>query len=80
METAKKYAEKLSGIVMPYLLCAVMLSAALSIYTEETFDIYTAAAAVLAAAFFAMLEFFRKKKLGGLFYFGTLIIVGIVPN
>ena len=80
METAKKYAEKLSGFVMPYLLCAVMLSAALNIYTEETFDIYTAAAAVLAAALFALFEFFRRKKFGGLFYFGTLILVGIVPN
>lgn len=80
METAKKYAEKLSGFAMPYLLCAVMLSAALSIYTEETFDIYTADAAVLAAAFFVMFEFFRKKKFGGLFYLGTLIIVGIVPS
>ena len=80
METAKKYAEKLSGIVMPYLLCAVMLSAALYIYTEETFDKYTAAAAVLAAAFFAVFEFLRKKKFGGLFYFGVLILVGSVPN
>ncbi|MDE7288136.1 MAG: hypothetical protein K2N71_01360 [Oscillospiraceae bacterium] len=80
METAKKYAEKLSGFVMPYLLCAVMLSAALNIYTEEVFDIYTAAAAVLAAALFAVLEFFRRKKFGGLFYFGTLILVSTVPN
>lgn len=80
METAKKYAERLSGFIMPYLLCAVMLSAALNIYTEETFDIYTAAAAVLAAAFFAVFEFFRKKKFGGLFYFGALILIGTVPN
>lgn len=80
METAKKYAEKLSGFVMPYMLCAVMLSAALNIYTEEAFDIHTAAAAVLTAAFFALLEFFRRKKFGGLFYFGTLILVGTVPN
>ena len=80
MDTAKKYAEKLSGFAMPYLLCAVMLSAALNIYTEEVFDIYTAAAAALAAALFALLEFFRKKKFGGLFYFGTLILVGAVPN
>lgn len=80
METAKKYAEKLSGFAMPYLLCAVMLSAALNIYTDEFFDINTAAAAVLAAAFLALFEFFRKKKFGGLFYFGTLILVGTVPN
>ena len=80
METAKKYAEKLSGFVMPYLLCAVMLSAALNIYTKETFDIYTVAAAVLAAALFAVFEFFRKKKFGGLFYFGTLILVLSIPN
>lgn len=80
METAKKYAGKLSGIVMPYLLCAVMLSAALNIYTEEFFDIYTAAAAVLAAALFALFEFFRKKKFGGLLYFGALILVSFVPR
>lgn len=80
METAKKYAEKLSGFVMPYMLCAVMLSAALNIYTEEAFDIHTAVAAVLAAAFFALLEFFRRRKFGGLFYFGALILVGTVPN
>lgn len=80
METAKKYAEKLSGFAMPYLLCAVMLSAALSIYTEKIFDINTAAAAVLTAAFFVMLEFFRKKKFGGVFYFGTLVLVSFVPN
>lgn len=80
METVKKYVQGLSGFVMPYLLCAVMLSAALNIYTEETFDIFTAAAAVLAAAFFALLEFFRRQKFGGLFYFGTLILIGIVPR
>lgn len=80
METAQKYAEKLSGFILPYLLCAVMLSAALNIYTEEAFDIYTAAAAVLAAALFALLEFFRRRKFGGLFYFGTLVFVGAVPN
>lgn len=80
METAKKYAEKLSGLILPYLLCAVMLSAALNIYTENAFDIYTAAAAVFAAALFALLEFLRKKKFGGLFYFGILILMGTVPN
>ncbi|MDE6596869.1 MAG: hypothetical protein K2K44_12785, partial [Oscillospiraceae bacterium] len=80
METAKKYAGKLSAFVLPYLLCAVMLSAALNIYTEEAFDIYTAAAAVMAAAFFALLEFFRRRKFGGVFYFGALILVGAVPN
>lgn len=80
METAKKYAEKLSGFVLPYLLCAVMLSAALDIYTENAFDIYTAAAAVLAAAFFALFEFLRRIKFGGLMYFGVLVLVGTVPN
>lgn len=80
METAKKYAEKLSGFILPYMLCAVMLSAALNIYTEKAFDIYTAAAAVLAAAFFALFEFFRRQKFGGVFYFGTLVLVSTVPN
>lgn len=80
MDTAKKYAEKLSGFVMPYLLCAAMLSAALSVYTEETFDIYTAAAAVLAAAFFALFERLRRLKFGGLLYFGILIFVGNFPS
>lgn len=80
METAKKYSEKLSGLIMPYLLCAVMLSAALNVYTDRAFDIYTAAAAVLAAALFAALEFFKSKKLGGLLFFGTIILVGLIPN
>lgn len=80
MDTAKKYAEKLSGFIMPYLLCAVMISAALYIYTDEFFDIYTAAAAALSAAFFALFEFFRKKKFGGLLYFVVLILVGAAPN
>lgn len=80
MEKIKSCSEKLSGVMMPYLLCAVMLSAALNIYTEEAFDKYTAAAALLAAALFALLEFFRKIKFGGLFYLGTLLLVGTIPN
>lgn len=80
METAKKYAGKLSGIAMPYMLCAVMLSAALNIYTEEVFDIYAVGAAVFAAALFALFEFFRSKKLGGLLYIGTAVLIGFVPR
>ncbi|MCM1381154.1 MAG: DUF3488 and transglutaminase-like domain-containing protein, partial [Muribaculaceae bacterium] len=80
METAKKYAAKLSGLVLPYLLCGVMLSAALNVYTEETFDIYTAAAAVFAAALFALLEFFRTKKFGGLLYMGAAVLTVNLPR
>lgn len=80
MDTAKKYAEMLSGLILPYLLCAVMLSAALNIYTEEVFDIYTAAAAVTAAAFFALFERLRRLNFGGLIYFGILILVSNIPS
>lgn len=65
---------------MPYLLCALMMSAALNIYTENVFDGYTAAAAVWTAAVFALLGELRRVKLGGLLYLAAVFLTGLLPG
>lgn len=80
MGTVKKCAERLSGVIMPYLLCAVMMSAALNIYTDNVFDGWTAAAAVWTAALFAFLGKLRRVKLGGLLYTVIVILMGMTPG
>lgn len=81
MEKVKIYAEKLNGFIMPYLLCASLMSAALSIYTENVFDGYTAAAAVWMAALFALFGILRRHKYGGLLYLAAVVAaVGFMPG
>lgn len=68
-------------IFLLWLLCAVSVSASLYIYTENVIDIYTIAGAAAAAVLIKFYDFLRSKKLGGLIYFGTLIILGMtVPS
>ena len=76
----KNAAEKLKGIILPFLLCTVIISASLNIYTENTFDIYTAAAVVWTAVLFALFSRLKKMKFGGLAYTAILICIGFVPN
>lgn len=80
MGTVKKYAERLSGVIMPYLLCAVMMSAALNIYTDKVFDGWTAAAAVWTAALFALFGKLRRFKLGGLVYTAIALLMLMTPG
>lgn len=80
MERVKSLWERLSGVLMPYLLCAAIMSAALNVYTENTFDGYTAAAAVWTAAVFALLGKLRRVKLGGLLYLGVGFLTLLTPG
>lgn len=80
MEKIRKYAERLGDFLLPFLLCGVIMSAALYIYTENVFDWYTALAVVLTAACFAVFEQLRKIKFGGIFYFALLILMSFTPN
>lgn len=81
MEKVKIYAEKLNGVIMPFLLCAALMSAALSVYTENVFDGYTAAAAVWMAALFALFGRLRRHKYGGLLYMAAAgAATGILPG
>lgn len=80
MENIRKYAEKLLDLLLPFLLCAVSMSAALYIYTENAVDQYTVLAAALTAVCFAVFEKLRKIKLGGLFYFIIMIAVSFAPR
>lgn len=70
----KKHGE----IFLLWLLCAVSVSASLYIYTENTIDIYTLAGAAAAAGLIKFFDFLRSKKLGGLIYLSTLIVLGMV--
>lgn len=64
-----------------WLLCAVSVSASLYIYTENVIDIYTIAGAAIAAVLIKFFDFLRSRKLGGLIYFGTLIVLSMtVPS
>ncbi|MDE5578078.1 MAG: transglutaminase-like domain-containing protein [Oscillospiraceae bacterium] len=73
----KKHGE----IFLLWLLCIVSVSASLYIYTENVIDVYTLVGAAAAAVLIKFYDFLRSKKLGGLIYFGTLIILGIaVPS
>lgn len=80
MENIRKYTEKLGETLFPFLLCGVMMSAALYIYTDNVFDWYTALAAGVTAVCFAAFEKLRKLKFGGAVYFGLLILVSFIPN
>lgn len=81
MEKVKIYAEKLSGVIMPFLLCAALMSAALSVYTENIFDGYTAAAAAWMAAVFALFGVLRRHKYGGLLYLAVGgAVTGFLPG
>lgn len=80
MEKIKKYAQRFGEIILPYLLCTVIMSAALHIYTDNIFDVYTALAAAILAALFAILGRLRKIKLGGVIYTVLLIAVCFTPN
>lgn len=73
----KKHGE----IFLLWLLCAVSVSASLYIYTENVIDVYTLAGAAAAAGLIKFFDFLRSKKLGGLIYLGTLIVLGMtVPS
>lgn len=80
MERIRKYAEKLLDLLLPFLLCAVIMSAALYIYTENAVDLYTVIAAALTAVCFAVFEKLRKIKLGGLLYFAVMILFSFSPR
>lgn len=80
MERIRKYAEKLLDLLLPFLLCAVIMSAALYIYTENAVDQYTVIAAALTAVCFAAFERLRKIKLGGLIYFIIMALVSFAPR
>ena len=73
-------AEKLEGMIFPLLLCMVMMSAGLYIYTENYVDGYTVLAAVLCTALFALFYRLKKMKLGGLLYCVFLFFAMFVPN
>lgn len=70
----KKYGE----VFLLWLLCAVSVSEALYIYTENEIDIYTLTGVAAAAGLIIFFSFLRKKKLGGLIYFGILTAVTIM--
>ena len=76
----KNIAKKLEGIFFPLLLCMVIMSAALYIYTEEAVDSRTVWAAILCAAFFALFSRLKKMKLGGLLYCGLLLVMTSLPG
>lgn len=80
MEKIRKYTEKLLDLLIPFLLCAVIMSAALYIYTENVVDRYTVLAAAITAVSFAIFDKLRKIKLGGLFYFILMILVSNAPR
>lgn len=80
MERIRKYAEKLIDLLLPFLLCAVIMSAALYIYTETAVNRYTVLAAAITAVCFAVFENLRKIKLGGLIYFIIMIPVSFAPR
>lgn len=64
-----------------WLLCVISVSASLYIYTENAIDVYTIAGAAAAAGLIKFFDFLRSKKLGGLIYFGTLIVLSMtVPS
>lgn len=74
------HAEKLEGIFFPLLLCMVMMSAGLYIYTENAVDGYTVIAAVICTALFALFYRLHKMKLGGLLYCVFLFFSTFIPN
>ena len=76
----KSIAKKFEGIFFPLLLCFVIMSAALYIYTEEEIDRNTVFAAALCAAFFALFSKLKKMKLGGLIYVVLLIMITSLPG
>ncbi|MCH5194577.1 MAG: transglutaminase domain-containing protein [Oscillospiraceae bacterium] len=76
----KEAVRRSNEIIMPFLLCVIIISAALNIYTDNYFDIYTAVAAVWTAALFALFSKLRKIRFGGLIYTAILIVLGFVPN
>lgn len=79
-EKTKETARRLSGIIMPFLLCVVIMSASLNIYTKNVFDIYTAISVIWTAVLFILFSRLRKIRFGGLIYTAVLICTGFVPN
>lgn len=69
---------KYSGMLLSWLLCAVLISALLFIYTGNPIDVYTVFSAAASAGLIRLFDFLRTKKLGGLIYAGLFIIVGMV--
>ncbi|MCH5349301.1 MAG: hypothetical protein J1E40_08255 [Oscillospiraceae bacterium] len=76
----KEAAGRYNEVILPFALCAVIMSAALNIYTDNVFDIYTAVAMVWTAALFALLSTLKKIRFGGLAYTAILIGMSFVPG
>lgn len=76
-----KLTKKFEGIFFPLLLCIVMMSGSVYIYTENVADRYTVFSAVFGTALFALFSRLRKLKFGGFAYFGILMLIMIfTPN
>lgn len=72
--------DTIKGNIFPWLLCSVMMSAVVYIYTDSGLNLYAAAAAVMSAVLFMFFDFLRTKKLGGLIYVGVLLLFGIISS
>ena len=72
--------KKFGGIFFPLLLCIVIMSAGLYIYTGNIVDEYSALAAVFSAALFALFGKLKKMRFGGLIYCAFLLAVMLTPN
>ena len=83
MTSTDKFKEavyRLSEIILPFLLCVVIILAALGIYTKNFFNIYTAIAIGWTTILFALFSKLKKIRFGGLIYTAILIVLGFVPN
>lgn len=79
-EKTESYIKRYGGIIFPFLLCIIMMSAGLYIYTEKFFDIYAVLAAAACIGVFALCSYLRKKKFGGLFYTMAVILLSFIPG
>ena len=75
LEQLGKWGEKL----LAWILCTVLMSAAIYIYLESAVNIYSFLAAVLSAGFIVLFDFLRRKKTGGIFYTVLMLCIGFVP-
>lgn len=76
----KSIAKRIEGIFFPLLLCMVMMSAVLYIYTGEKLDRNTIFAAILCTGFFALFSKLKKIRFGGLLYFLLLMVITPLPG
>lgn len=78
-EKSKRF-EKIKGNILPWLLCSVMMSAVVYIYTDSGLNLYAVVSAAMSAALFWLFDFLRTKKLGGLMYFVLLLGAGFTSS